>query len=401
MDERTAVHIWTVGVLRRISVTSKRRGIGPGIRISRPAACGYWPRVIAGDSCCMELERIKSLGLEAHGIDLCLGNRDLPARPFVDRHIHTAHHRLAREFVQAGLSMVEHVPLPVDLAEAAVRVSARRRRDARLSVRPLLASAQVDQRTAVCEGSERAVRVSIGERAILRFKAEFAFRRVSSVYEHVLALNLAHGRPLEVAVYPFLAPRGDDVPVNFRAGLERTHGGGVEFSRRHAVAAEPHIPSPVDIRPSVVVDERREMKSEAIHLLRIGLGPIADLERAVGAAGLRHHSQPFACPDVEREQVIRLLAVLPRHNLRIGIPEELPSAGLQKRLSVRVIDRLEYDPVASPVIRILKRRRPQRVVVATVGIAQSVVRAVKIHAHLSGIVRILEYIRLAVRDVFP
>ena len=221
------------------------------------------------------------------------------------------------------------------------------------------------------------------------------------VDEHVLVLYLAHGRPLKIAIHALLAPRGNDVPANFRAGLERAHGGGVELRRRHAVAAEPHIPSPVDIRLPVVIDKRREMESEAVHLFRIGLGPVADLERTVGAAGLRHHPQPFAGPDVEREQVIRLPAVLPRNDLSIGIPEDISPAGLMERRSVRVIDRPEDDAVASPAARLLKRRRPQSVVVAAVAVAQSVVRAVEVHAHLARVVRIVEDVGLAVWYVLP
>ena len=69
-----------------------------------------------------------------------------------------------------------------------------------------------------------------------------------------------------------------------RAWLARAHSRRVEFHGGHPLAAEPDILANIGVRPAVVIYKSGKLHTESDNTSRIGLGPVADLERTIRAA---------------------------------------------------------------------------------------------------------------------
>ena len=100
--------------------------------------------------------------------------------------------------------MVEDIPLSADFEHSAVGVSARCGCLDDLAIRVDRASAAVDDGSAVCERSQRGVRPCVCQGIVGRRKSELSFLCPAAVYEHILVLDLTHGRCLEETEYPLL-----------------------------------------------------------------------------------------------------------------------------------------------------------------------------------------------------
>jgi hypothetical protein len=76
----------------------------------------------------MTLEGIEAIEREALAVVLALGDFDLAALAFFNLHVDGSDHGLTGVLVGAGLTMVEHIPLSVNLADRAVGVAVGRGR---------------------------------------------------------------------------------------------------------------------------------------------------------------------------------------------------------------------------------------------------------------------------------
>ena len=396
VHDRVVVDAQVVGIGAAVPGRTVRLDVGAGVLVAQTVLLGRaGSREPAGDAGAVPLPRVEAAQLEPLGGVFRFGDLHLAVRPFRDFYFHRCHHRLAVEAAQAGLAVVEDVPLPADLAEAAVRVAARGGGHDGVAFSIPDAGAGVNEGASVGPGAEGMVAPGPGQVAVGGRQAEFAFGGYAAVDEDVFVLDFSDRGGLEEAEHAVLLAAGHHVLDGLGAFLHRTH------RLRVQLRAPGLLEAPVAIDAAVVVDEGRGVEAHRPHGAGGVFGiPVAYGEGAVGPVRAGDHAAAAVRLGVGI-QVVGLLAVR-AHLLRdVGRIEDVrPAVGVE-RPPERVEAGFEDHPVETPVAQVIDRRRPDHLVAAAIGADLDVVRAVDIDAELPGPVGVLEHVGFPVGNVFP
>ena len=396
VDHRVVVDAQVVRVALAVPAGTVRLDIGAGVLVPQVVLLGRARAgEPAGDAGGMPLQRVQAVQFETLGGVFGFADFHLAVGALGHLHLHRSHHCLTVEAAQARLAVVEDVPLPVYLAEAAVGVAARRGRVDGLAVIVHVASAGVDHGAAVGPGTQRVVAPGPGQGVVRLGQTEVAVRRPAAVHEDVFVLHLADRRGLEEAELALLTQAGNHIPDGLRALFDRAHRLRVELG------AEGALEAPVAVDASVVVDEGGGVEAQHAHgPLRILGVPVAHGKGAVRPVRVGNHRIAPGSLGVG-VQVIGLLAVRGDLFHDIGCVEDVPLAVGVEGIAVGVQAGLEDHTVVAPVQQVVHRGGPDHLVAAAVRRDLDVVRAVDIDAVLSRVVGILKHVGFAVGDVFP
>ena len=108
-------------------------------------------RIITGDARGITATGIQAVDLKSLGGIFRFRYLHPSAGAFVDLHRNGSRHGLAGELVQSCLSMIYHIPLPVHLHDASMRVARRRGRGDRSSVDIRSPAAPIDDSSSISE----------------------------------------------------------------------------------------------------------------------------------------------------------------------------------------------------------------------------------------------------------
>ena len=122
--------------------------------------------VPAGDTCRVALQRVQTLGAETLGGVFTLADEDLSTRTFLYLYLDRSHHSLTGILVGACLTMIEHPPLSVDLADAAVGIAVYCGRSDGVALLVDITCASVDDGTAIGPRTQWVVAIGIGQRVV-------------------------------------------------------------------------------------------------------------------------------------------------------------------------------------------------------------------------------------------
>ena len=343
----------------------------------------------------MTFQRVETIKCKAFGRVFALRNLYLAACSLLNTHFDRRHHGLTCELVKTALSVVEHIPLAVDFANAAVGVARRGGRGDDITLLVLLPCTTVDDSTAVSPWTQRLVAVGVGKRVVRGRQSEFTVFGEAAVDEHVLVLDFADGRSLEETELALLVPSRNHVLHNLRT---RFHGG---HRRRVQFRSEGILKTPVAIYPTVVVHEHGRVEpQDAIGDVGVVAAPVADLERTVRSVALGNQS--IASADlVVRVEVIGLLAVGVSHQSHVGCEQHVGCADRIEGLAQGILVHFQYLAIVAPSVEAVNRGRPDDQFSSAIVGDAAVMRTVDIDTHLARLVRVLKHVRLSVGDVFP
>ena len=352
-------------------------------------------RVPAGDTGRVGFKRVEAFESETFGGVYALTDGDLSAQSFYYFNVDGSHHCLTCELVESCLSVIEHIPLAVDLTDAAVGVAVGGSSRDCVALLVDVASAAVDDGSAIGPRSQRMIAVRIGKRVVRHRKTELAVLREAAVDEDILILDLADGGRLEEAKVTFLITARHHILDHLRAGFHRRHRGRIKLG-----GIRP-LESPVAIDAPVVVNKHGRVELQhTIRLVRVVGTPVADLKRSVGAAALGDESVAATCL-VVGEQIIGLGAVGGNHQCDIRRIEHVGGAGGVERLTFRILVDGENHTIVAPVAEVVDVGRPNHLIAAAVFSDEVVVRAVDVDTILSRIIRIFEDIRFTIGNMLP
>ena len=151
------------------------------------------------DACRVAFQRIKAFKREAFGVVFAFADADLSTRAFLHRDLNRSHHSLTRELVESRLPVIENIPLTIDLADAAMRVTASIGRSDDASLLVGLACTAINNGAAIGPRAQWMVAICIGERVVGFGQRELTVGRPPTVDKHVFILDLSDGRCLEEA----------------------------------------------------------------------------------------------------------------------------------------------------------------------------------------------------------
>ena len=203
----------------------------------------------------MTLQRVKSVQREALGGVFSLGYLDLATCAFFHLDGNGSHHSLTGKLVETRLTMIEHIPLTVDFADATVRIAGNIGRGNGVTLGVNVTGTSVNDSTAIGPWTQGMVAVSIGQRIVGRGQPEFALFRKTTVDEHVLVLDLADAGSLEETEYTRLLESGYHVADHLRTRLDSCHCGGIKLGTVRLTEA------PVTIDASVIVHKYCRVKT--------------------------------------------------------------------------------------------------------------------------------------------
>ena len=328
------------------------------------------------------------------------------------------HHRLAGVAEAARRTVVEHVPLAVDLLQRAVRVVGGIGGHQVLAVLVGHHAARVHEHAAGAPRPEGRVAVAVTQGGVGGFQPVVR-AAVTGEDHHVLVAHLADAggfeevefarilalvergvlRSFRIAHHAVTRAGGQEVIVDLGAGAEGIHrvriqfdGGGMletvigvgpEAAREIGILLVGHR---LDEDRRVEVDDGAGQAAAAVR------GGVDRGERAVGAVGLAHHRDAPA-PAGVRIQVIGLLAG--------GLVTHLHEVGGVHRVPLAVHVPGEDGAFVAPLREVLDGRGPHPDVASAVGGVGDVVRADDVGAVFPGVVRVFEDAGFSVGEMLP
>ena len=259
----------------------------------------------------------------------------------------------------------------------------------------LLTSTTIDDGAAIGPGAQGRIAVGIGEGVVGGGQSELAILGEAAIYKYVFILDLTDAGGLEELETALLVASGDHILDDLGAGFDGGHRLGVELSSVGTL--EP----PVAIDTSVVVDKHGGVELQhTVHLIRIVLTPVADLEGTIGTRALGDEAIAETRL-VVGEEVIGLLAVLVGYEGDVWCIEHIGGACGIKGLAIAVLIDDEDGAVVTPVVEAVDRCRPHHLIATAVGGDQIIVGAIDIDAVFAGLVGVFEDVRLTIGDVLP
>ena len=360
-----------------------------------PLACGS-KGVVGGDA------HLSALG---HGL-------------LVPLDLHGCHHGLAGIAEAARRTMVENIPLTVDLLQRAVGVVGCVGGGNLRAVLVEHHTAAIDEHTAGTPGAERRVAIGIAQGAVGVAEA-ILLAAIAREHHHILVADLTDAAGLEeVEVEGVLAfverlvlasllveetavgAAGGDEGVNeFRSRTLAVHGGLVQLAGRGVLEAVEHIGPEALVVVGVFLvrdvlhkDAGVEVDEGAINADTAVGCQVDRREGAVGAVALadRRHTAPSAAVGIEPIGFLARRLVLDFHE--VGGIHGVPLAINEMR---------EDGAFVAPLCEVLDGCRPHADVGTAVGGVGHVVRADDVSTQFSRVVRVFKDARFAVRKVFP
>ena len=301
----------------------------------------------------------------------------------VPRDLHRGHHRLTCIAEAARGTVVEDVPLAVDLLQRTVRVVCRVGGDELRAVLVGHHAARVDEHAARAPGAEGRVAVGITEGGVGGAEPVVG-AAIAREDHHVLVAHLADAGGLEevevlgvlslveggvggtlgVAHHAVALAGGDEVVVDLRSRAQGVHGVGVELAGGGVLEAEERVSAESFLIVGVFLvvdglDEYRgvEVDERAGNALAPVVGEVDGCEGPVGTTALADgsHAAPSARVGIEVVDAFACLAVVDLHEV-----------GGEHRVPLAVDEPGEDGALVAPLAEVLDGCRPHADVVAAV-----------------------------------